>query len=145
MIDSFVPKLLAALTPHLQKAATQPAASPPQQQQTVAQAQPAIQQGNANKPFQNYPAAFINIEIDERIPPSDKQCQTMSYKLDSCESEKEIPHTQTSFKSSFCKEHKMHCGMIERTAPSGTCICSLRSRIPTVAASSNPKCPSTKS
>ena len=67
MIDLFVPKLLAALTPHLQKAATQPAALLPQQQQTVAQAQLAIQQGNANKPFQNYPTAFINIETDERI------------------------------------------------------------------------------
>ena len=65
MINSFVLKLLAALTPHLQKAATQPAALSPQQQQTVAQAQPAIQQGNANKSFQNYPAAFINIETDE--------------------------------------------------------------------------------
>ena len=38
MINLFVPKLLTAL----QKAATQPAALPPQQQQTVAQAQPAI-------------------------------------------------------------------------------------------------------
>ena len=45
-----------------------------------------------------------------------KQCQTVSYKLDGCESEKEIPHAQTSLKSSFCKEHKTHCGMIERTA-----------------------------
>ena len=40
----------------------------------------------------------------------------MSYKLDGCESEKEISHAQTSLKLSFCKKHKTHCGMIERTA-----------------------------
>ena len=116
MINSFIPKLLAALTLHLQKAAIQSAALPLQQQQTVAQAQLAIQQGNANKPFQNYPIVFINIEIDKKISPFDKQYQTVLYKLNSCESEKEIPHTQISFKLFFCKEHKMYCRMIERTA-----------------------------
>ena len=89
---------------------------PLQQQQTVAQAQPAIQQGNANKPFQNYTIVFINIETDKKISPFDKQYQTMSYKLNSCESKKEIPHTQISFKLFFCKKHKMYCRMIERTA-----------------------------